>query len=191
MREVTYYVAATLDGFIAREDGGISDFLWDDEYGAYLLEQFPETFPVHIRGDGFTKEQNRYFDSVLMGRKTYELGLNEGVTSPYPTLEQYVFSRTLGSSPDSSVELVASDPIETVRAMKSDPGRGIWLCGGGELAGLLLSAKLIDKIILKLNPVVFGTGIPLFRGEATRSRLALEAQKVFESGHLIVRYQVI
>lgn len=190
MQELIYYVASTIDGFIAKEDGAISDFPWDDDYGAYLLERFPETFPVHLRGDGFTKEHNRCFDTVLMGRKTYELGLREGVTSPYPTLDQYVFSRSMKSSPDSNVELIDRNPTETVTAMKSRPGRGIWLCGGGELAALLLSANLIDKIILKLNPILFGTGIPLFRGATPQIRLALEEQKNFNSGHMIVQYKV-
>src|SRR5690606_32914308 len=100
MRELIYYVASTLDGFIAHEDGSFEGFPWDDAYGADLFASFPETIPAHLREGQSTRAGNKYFDAVLMGRKTYEVGLQEGITSPYPTLEQYVFSRTMKESPD-------------------------------------------------------------------------------------------
>lgn len=59
MRPVVYFVATTLDGFIAREDGSFDAFPWDDEYGAELFASFPETIPVHIRGDGHDRSGNR------------------------------------------------------------------------------------------------------------------------------------
>jgi dihydrofolate reductase len=186
MRDVVYYVATTVDGFIARTDGSFGEFVWDEAFGSYLLESFPETFPAHLRqGD----EPNRRFDTVLMGRATYEIGLREGVTSPYPTMDQYLFSRTLERSPD-AVTLVKSGAVDRVRELKGMEGKSIWLCGGSELAGALYAAGLIDELILKVSPVVFGEGKPLFGRAVDASRLVLGEVKSFESGHLLANYTV-
>ena len=190
MRDVIYYVATTLDGFIARADGSLDGFPWDDEFGAYLVNNFPETFPVHLRGGETSRADNRCFDTVLMGRKTYEVGLNEGVNSPYPTLDQYVFSRTMDAAPHSAIRLVRHDAVETVRSLKRDAGKAIWVCGGAQLAGLLFSEDLIDRLVLKVNPVVFGSGIPLFSAQLDKPVLTFDDQKVFARGHMILQYRV-
>ena len=190
MRKLGYYVAATVDGFIAREDGSFHDFPWDDEYGAHLLAVCPETFPAHLRGGTHTRKENRCFDAVLMGRKTYAVGLAEGITSPYPTLDQYVFSRTMTASPDSAVELVSEDALEVVTALKQETGKAIWLCGGSNLATTLLTAGLIDELLVKLNPIVFGSGIPLFAGGIEVTALTLTENTSYGSGHAVLRYKL-
>lgn len=190
MRELVYYVAATLDGFIAHRDGSFDGFPWDNDYGAELFRSFPETIPAHLRGDKGTRADNRWFDTVLMGRKTYEVGLREGITNPYPTLDQYVFSRTMKESPDPNVALVAGDAVEVVRELKRQPGKSIWLCGGAGLAAVLFEADLIDRLIVKLNPVLFGAGIPLVGAEIKPSALELTESKIFDSGHLLLHYRV-
>lgn len=190
MRELIYYVASTLDGFIARENGSFEDFPWDDQYGADLLASFPETFPARFRGAESTPRENQVFDTVLMGRKTYEVGLRDGVTSPYPTLKQYLFSRTMEQSPDAEVTLVSGNAVEVVRALKQEPGMAIWLCGGAELAGTLFQAGLVDRLIVKLNPVVFGSGIPLLGRGIEPVRLELTESQVYRSGHILIWYSV-
>lgn len=185
MRDVVYYVATTLDGFIAREDGSFGEFPWDDEFGAYLLDQFPETFPSHLREE---QGPNRRFDAVLMGRATYEVGQRVGVTCPYPTLDQYLFSTTMDETPDDAVMLVKTDAVESVREMREGNGKSIWLCGGSILAGSLYAADLIDEIILKVNPIVFGEGKPLFGQRVGPNRLTLKGVRRFESGHVILNY---
>jgi dihydrofolate reductase len=188
MRPVVYFVATTLDGFIAREDGAFDAFPWDDEYGAELFASFPETIPVHIRGGGHERKDNRWFDTVLMGRETYEVGLREGISSPYPTLDQYVISSTMSESPHDAVTLVRERATDVVNALRSESGKGIWLCGGAALATSLLSAGLIDELILKMNPVVFGRGIPLFRQPVAPVRWRLSQSKTFSSGHARLHY---
>lgn len=190
MRELIYYVATTLDGFIAHEDGSFDGFPWDDAYGSDLFASFPETIPAHLRGEGGTRADNKRFDAVLMGRKTYEVGLQDGVTNPYPTLDQYVFSRTTKESPDEHVTLVSENAVDVVNALKQESGKAIWLCGGANLATTLFAADLIDRLIVKLNPVLFGAGIPLFAGNIKQTTLELTDSKIYRSGHVLLHYRV-
>lgn len=190
MRELIYYIAISLDGFIAHEDGSFGGFPWDEAFIAELGRRFPETIPTHLRAMLGVEGDNQVFDTVLMGRKTYEVGLKEGITSPYGTLKQYVFSRTLGTSPDEHVTLVADEAVEVVRALKAEAGHAIWLCGGAHLAATLLAEGLIDTLILKLNPVLFGTGIPLFDGSVPLTALDLTDSTAFPSGHMLLHYRV-
>lgn len=190
MRDLVYYIASTLDGYIAHENGSFDGFIWDEEYGADIFASFPETFPAHLRGDVASPVDNKWFDTVLMGRKTYEVGISEGITNPYPTLNQYVFSRSLQESPDERVNLINKNAVETVKSLKQEPGKAIWLCGGSELASTLLEAYLIDRIIVKLNPVVFGSGIPLFSNGIKQTTLKLTDSKVYNSGHILLYYTV-
>lgn len=190
MREIIYYVASTVDGFIAHQDGSFTGFPWDDRFGAELRARFPETFPAHLGGPAGRGEANRSFDAVLMGRRTYEVGLRERITNPYPSLAQYVFSRTLERSPDPQVTVTDEDPVDVARVLKAQPGKAIWLCGGGELASTLFAAGLVDRLILKLNPVVFGAGIPLLGSASAQRVLTLSESQVYPSGHALLYYRV-
>lgn len=165
MRKLVYYIASTLDGFIAGPDGsdptGPGGF-WTPsaDYLQHIVDEYPETLPGPARAAlGVTAEGTR-FDTVLEGRKSYEIGLAAGVADAFPHLRHVVFSRTLTESPDPAVEIVAEDPVATVRALKRDRGKDIWLVGGGELAGALYGE--IDRVIVKLSPLTIGTGIPCF-----------------------------
>jgi dihydrofolate reductase len=190
MRNLVYYIASTLDGFIAHTDGSSDGFPWDDEYGADLFATFPETFPAHLRDDKGKRSDNKWFDVVLMGRRTYEVGLQEGITNPYPTLDQYVFSRTLRESPDKEVKLISEKAVQAVKSLKQKSGKAIWLCGGSDLASTFLEANLIDKLVVKLNPVVFGSGIPLFTEGIKQTALKITDSKVYKSGHMLLFYQI-
>jgi dihydrofolate reductase len=119
MRKLKYYVACTVDQFIAREDGSFDFFLAEGEHVVDLPKYFPETIPAHIRTQLGITAENQCFDTVLMGRRTYEVGLKEGITNPYPQMKQYVFSRTFKEKPDPMVELVSSDPLAFVQESDS------------------------------------------------------------------------
>jgi dihydrofolate reductase len=191
MRELTYYIATSLDGFIAHGDGSHAGFSEDPAYLQALFSQFPETVPSHFRAALGIEAPNQHFDTVLMGRKTYEVGLKEGVTSPYSHLRQYVVSRSLSESPDAAVTLVSTDAIATVQALKVETGQGIWLCGGGTLATALLTAGLIDLLLIKINPFVMGSGIPLFAAPISTCRLQLSQQQRYPSGVMLMDYGVV
>lgn len=186
MRKLVYYVAATLDGFIAGPDGQFDFFRFEGEVAEMILAEFPETMPVQARGPlGVAAAPNRHFDTVIMGRGTYGPGLAAGITSPYPHLRQYVVSSTLTTT-ESEVEIVADDPVGFVRDLKRQPGQDIWLAGGGKLATTLLDE--IDELIIKYNSVIIGTGIPLFDGPFTPTAFTAESTRVFEPGVTVATY---
>jgi dihydrofolate reductase len=188
MRKLKYYVACTIDRFIARKDDSFDFFLTEGEHVADLLQDFPETIPVHFRDKLGITAENQNFDAVLMGRRTYEIGLKEGITNPYPQMKQYLFSRTLRKSPDQSVELVSTDPIPLVRELKQQPGKDIWLCGGGNLATEIFSE--IDEIILKVHPILLGSGIPFFSSVIQPTSLELIDSKIYNNGFMLLHYRV-
>ncbi|WP_128381129.1 dihydrofolate reductase family protein [Streptomyces cavernae] len=169
MRKLVYYIAVSIDGYIAGP-GGEYDFypLGDEEqaaaYSAWMNARLPETVPTFARAaQGLADTPNQRFDTVLMGLGTYRPGLEAGFTSPYAHLRQYVVSSTLAPDIDPAVTVVAKDPLALVRELKQEEGKDIWLCGGGVLAGQLLPE--IDELIIKSYPVVAGSGIPVFSGE--------------------------
>lgn len=187
-RRLVYYVACTVDGFIARPDGSVDWALIQGEHFADLIERFSETFPAHLRAALGISPSVRRFDTVLMGRKTYEVGLKEGITSPYEPLRQFVVSRSLPEISGSAVHIHRGAALELVRQLKAEEGKDIWLCGGGKLAGAVFTE--IDQLILKINPVVIGAGIPLFDG-VTGSRAAnLAGHKVYSNGFVLARYDL-
>jgi len=173
MRKLKYYVASTVDGFIGHEDGSVGGFLEHGEHVSDYLESL-----------------KAWFDVVLMGRKTYEFGFQYGVTNPYPWMKQYVISRSMKSSPDENVELVSDNVLELVKRLKGEPGKGIYLCGGAELATMLFEEKLIDEVILKLNPVLFGSGISLLSKNIPPIALELADSKIYGNGVLLLHYRV-
>ena len=188
MRELKYFVACTVDRFIAREDGSFDFFIAEGAHLTDLVKRYPETVPAHLRDALGVRAAHDWVDAVLMGRKTYDVGLPFGVTSPYPHLKQYVFSRSMTETRAPDVTLVRTDPLDYVRALKREKGGSIWLCGGGVLAAALFEE--IDELILKVNPVILGSGIPLFEGHVPQADLSLEEVKSYPNGFMLTRYRV-
>ncbi|MFF9814641.1 dihydrofolate reductase family protein [Streptomyces sp. NPDC014006] len=193
MRRLVYYIATTLDGFIAGPDGadpsGPNGF-WPiaDDYLEHLVTEYPETLPAQARAALSVTAEGTRFDTVLEGRRSYEIGLAAGITDAFPHLRHLVFSRTLSESPDPAVEVVAGDPVAKVRELKQEDGKDLWLIGGGELADALYSE--IDQLILKMAPLTISAGIPLFSGKATFDprRWELSDHTVLKSGALFLTY---
>jgi dihydrofolate reductase len=184
MRTVTYGGAVSLDGLLAGVDGAI-DWLYFSELAQQVMSDYWKDV-----------------DTVLMGRKTYEVVAAQGRTgSKKPkkakrstkkeVMRSYVFSRTLQSIDDPGVELVASDAAEFVRQLKRLPGKGICLMGGGELATSLLAADLVDQIGLNIHPILLGSGIPTFRDPGHRVKLTLTECRTIEGGCVLAYYNVL
>ncbi|MEV0678418.1 dihydrofolate reductase family protein [Actinosynnema sp. NPDC050436] len=183
MRELTYLVATSLDGFIAAPDGGVGDFLYEGDHMPALFEEYPDTLPAQAREALGIDVPNPNFDTVLMGRATYQVP--GGLPSPYPHLRQYVVSSTVQDAP-SDVEVVSGDVLAKVRELKAEDGLGIYLCGGGKLAAALLPE--IDRLVLKVHPIVLGHGIPLFDGDIPAARFTPTATRAFTTGVVFTTY---
>jgi dihydrofolate reductase len=172
MRKVTFGVANSLDNFIARSDGAVDWLMWSDEAAGVMND--------------FWKK----IDTVLMGRKTYEIALahTKGKKNPYPGIRTYVFSRTLKDGGDA--EIVSENAAEFVRDLKKRDGKEICVMGGGDFARTLFEAGLIDEIGFNIHPVLLGQGIPLFFEMNRQIDLELIESKQFKNGCVLVSYRV-
>jgi dihydrofolate reductase len=185
MRTVTYVGAVSLDGFLAGVDGSIDWLHFSKDVQEVMTEYWKD------------------IGTILMGRKTYAVAAAQGRgngknanrakrdTRKKPGMRTYVFSRTLKAIDEPGVELVAGDAIEFVRDLKRQPGRGICLMGGGELAQPLLGAGLVDQIGLNIHPILLGSGIPAFRDPGHRVNLRLTECRPIEGGCLLADYTVL
>jgi dihydrofolate reductase len=187
MRRLVYHVSVTQDGFIAGPGGEFDFFVMNDHLAETLNARFPETVPTDLREATGITEDNKVFDTVLMGRKTYEVGLPHGIVSPYRQLRQFVISTTLDGLPGPDVELVTGDPVAKVRELKAEDGMDIWLCGGGVLAGALYDE--IDALILKRHPILIGDGLPLVVGDFSPRVFGLVEQVSVVGGVTISTYE--
>ena len=172
-RKVRYGVAMSLDGYIAAPDGG-ADWIVSDpdiDFGAIFSR----------------------FDTLLIGRKTYEtmLTMGQGGGSFGKRITSYVVSKTMRQADHPKVKVVG-DAEALVRDLKGRPGKDIWLFGGGELFRNLLAAGLVDAVDAAIVPVLLGGGIPLLPTPASRARLKLAKHRVYEkSGIVSLEYDVV
>jgi dihydrofolate reductase len=128
-------------------------------------------------------------DTALLGRRTYELTQQPGAP-PWPTRWRvYVFSRTLDTV-RAPATLVSSNVRDVVHGLKTEPGKDIWLFGGGGLFASLLALGAVDTLNLTIMPVLLGHGIPLVANAATRTCLKLTDSKAYPSGILCVTYDI-
>jgi dihydrofolate reductase len=157
MLEIIYYVAASVDGFIATPDGSVdwlSAFEGEDDYG------YAE-FYARV-------------DAILIGRRTYEQVRSFGPW-PYSDKPTWVFSRReLTRLPD-GVTGTAGSPAAVASELEDTGFQNAWLVGGGELAGSFAREGLLTSCIITVMPVLLGDGIRLFGGSCARARLELES----------------
>ena len=158
MRKIIYYVAMSLDGFISGVNGDISGFVGDGNGVAKYLADLAD------------------YDTVIMGKNTYEFGYRFGLKPgkpAYPHMNHYIFSNSLTfDKPDPKV-LVRPIRVEEIDKIKKQNGTDIYLCGGGELAGWLLDNKQIDILKIKLNPLLLGKGVRIFGDSQERFQIGI------------------
>lgn len=177
MKKIIYYVASSIDGFISGENDDVSGFSYEGEaIKKYLVDL-------------------QAFNHVLMGRKTYEFGYQFGVKpgEPSPTyahMSQYILSNNLEFEDKHEQVKVLPLDVEQVQRLKQEAETDIYLCGGGQLAGWLLSNKLLDEVKIKLNPVIIGAGTKLFEGVKKNYGLTLLGDEKYEDGMKILHYSI-
>ena len=169
MRRIRYFVAASLDGYIAGPNGEVDWITVNSEI------DFNAVF--------------RQFDTILVGRRTFEVMASAG-RAVMPGMKTIVFSTTLRGQDYPDVSIVANDPIETLAALKAGPGKDICLFGGGSLFRSLSEAGIVDTVEVSVMPVLLGGGIPLLPSPASRINLALRAHKIYKSGIVSLEYAV-
>ena len=171
MRRIRYLVAASLDGYIGGPKGEADWIIMDPDIDfRALFDQF---------------------DTVLIGRRTYEV-LTRGKKKPgaMPGMKTLVFSRTLRQRDYPKVTIVADRAEETSAALRAEPGKDIWLFGGGLLFRSLLDAGLVDAVEVGVIPVLLGGGIPLLPPPARLAKLKLTGHKVYKTGIVSLEYAV-
>jgi dihydrofolate reductase len=178
MRTVTYGAACSLDGFIAGPDNGMDWLHFTKDVGEVMGEYF------------------KTIDTMLFGRKTWvhtEAMAADGSPPPdeaFKGIQSYVFSRSLERLPDPRVRLVRDDAVDFVRSLRKQPGRGICVMGGGELARSLFEADLIDEVGLNIHPILLGGGVPMFPAPGPRVSLKLVSSRVLSGGCVLANFRV-
>lgn len=180
MRKLSYFVGMSLDGYIAGPGDTIEFMPISAEFAGWLGTEYPETLPTPARPHFGVPDgaPNRHFDTIVMGRGTYEPGLAAGLPNPYAHLKTYVVSSTLDQT-DPAVEIVKSDPVGLIQRLKKEEGLDIWL-GGGKLGAQLIDE--IDELVIKSYPVIAGDGVRAFTGNFQPTNFKLERRQDFENG---------
>jgi dihydrofolate reductase len=169
VRRIRYRVAASLDGYIAGPNGEADWIVTDPDI------DFAELFAQ--------------FDTFLMGRRTFETTQQPG--SPTMSgMKVLVFSRRLKQQDYPDVTIVAENVKETLIALREEPGKDIWLFGGGSLFRSLLEEGLVDTVEVAVVPVLLGDGIPLLPPPARQTKLKLTGHRVFKTGIVLLEYTI-
>ena len=178
MRKIIVHIATSADGYIARLDGNV-DWL-----------NHPRT-----AGDYGMRAFYRSIDTILWGRKTYELALafqKQGIQGAAfdPKVNNYVFSNQLPQSTPPAVEFV-TEPIPTfAKRLRAIPGKDVWMMGGAGLIGSFLDADELDEFIIHVIPTFIGEGIPLVAPRHRTVLLGLRSCRRYPDGVVRLHYFV-
>lgn len=146
MKKIKLYIAASVDGYIARSNG---DLDW--------LTEFPNSEKTDYKYQSFFYS----IDTVIMGGRTYLDIMSMDVVWPYKDKTTYIITRNPINVKD-NIHFISENIIKTISDLQKMEGKDIWLVGGGEIISMLLNNELIDEMIITTIPVILGNGIPLF-----------------------------
>lgn len=175
MNKIVYYVATSLDGYISGPNEDISFFAHEgagvDTYMSDLLA----------------------FETVIMGRKTYEFGYKFGLPPgqpAYPHMEHFIFSNSMHLDKLHESVHIEKINLNRIKEIRQESKTDVYLCGGGEFAGWLLDNGMIDQLKLKINPIVLGGGTKLFGSSKMAVKWVLKENQTFDGGLQIATYEL-
>ncbi|MEO4052975.1 dihydrofolate reductase family protein [Solibacillus sp. CAU 1738] len=169
-RKIILYIGTSIDGFIANEDD--------------TLEWLEST---EIEGDNGYSALLERIDTVVMGKKTYDVIRGFDIDYPYTNFTNYVFSTSVEGK-DEYAEFVNENVKRFITDLKEQPGKDIWLIGGGNLAREFFKENLIDEFQLAIAPIVLGKGISLYTGGDIETKFTLT--KVEKLGQLAMLHYI-
>lgn len=175
MKKIKVYIAASLDGFIARPDGDLD----------WLLK-----YPMPTGTEYGYKDLMDSIDTVIMGGRTYREMLCMDIVWPYKDKKTYIISRNSMETKE-NIDFITEDIIERIFELKNESGKDIWLVGGGELITMLLNANLVDELQVSIIPIILGAGIPLFPNTPKESNWKLTGSTAYDSGIVKLDYNII
>jgi dihydrofolate reductase len=170
MRRIRYAVAMSLDGYIAGPNGEFDWIITNPEI------DFGKVF--------------QSFDTLLMGRRTFEFASTQGGNVAMPGMKTVVVSRTMRPQDYPGITVVGDRLEETLARLRAEPGKDIWLFGGGSLFRSLLDVGLVDTVEVAVIPVLLGGGVPLLPPPGERARLKLTGSRVYKTGIVSLEYAV-
>jgi dihydrofolate reductase len=173
-RKVIVHIATSADGYIARPDGNIE---WltsrPSPKGFYGMAAWVKTI-----------------DTKILGRKTFETALELG--DPFSSKEKHiVFSRQAApKNAPKGVVFTSDSPTRVIQGLREQPGKDIWLMGGGEIIASFLDEDLVDEIFIGVIPCFIGDGIPLIARRHRLTEMKLKSAKKFPDGLMMLNYAI-
>jgi len=175
-RKIIVHIAVSADGYIARPDGDVSWLDRPQPKGHYGMGAFMNSI-----------------DTILWGRKTYTKGIEMGMKSGDfgPKVRNYLFSRRPQGPLLKGFELVREPIKPFAQRLRAQPGKDIWMMGGGEIIASFLDEGEIDEFRIHVIPVLIGEGIPLIQPRHRSIPLKLLSTKAFPDGVVHLKYRVL
>lgn len=175
-RKIVVYIATSADGYIARPDGNI-DWL-----------HVPRTAADYGMGDFF-----KTVDTVLWGRKTFDVAVGmKGGGGFGKKTKNYVFTHNPPAAGQYKYVHFVNEPVNEFAArLRQEPGKNIWMMGGGGIIGSFLDAGELDEFIIHAMPVFIGEGIPLIQPRHLNVKLKLLSSMNYEDGVVRLHYEVV